>query len=257
MLLPFIEATQVYNAINFNVAAMYPPRFPLTVVNQTIYNMRVAGFMCPSDPESGRVRINNYQLCIGATSNGLSTASNGMFANLLAFGVRDCTDGTSNTIALSEALVGAATNGNHTRQNGVVDATYPAGSQLANVFENPNLLMQALTACSNRWRTSTAANSFTNRRSERWGWGTTGVTMFNTVVPPNSKQHPWSSCRNNCPGCGADGAQIANANSQHPGGVNVTMADGSVRFIKDAVSMQAWWSLGTRAGGEVISSDAY
>ena len=45
--------------------------------------------------------------------------------------------------------------------------------------------------------------------------------------------------------------------SNHPGGVNMSMGDGSVRFIKDTVSIQAWWGLGTRNGGEVISSDAF
>ncbi|MDE2506897.1 MAG: DUF1559 domain-containing protein, partial [Planctomycetota bacterium] len=43
----------------------------------------------------------------------------------------------------------------------------------------------------------------------------------------------------------------------HPGGVNVCFADGSVRFVKSTVSLQAWWGLGTRAGGEVISADSY
>ena len=49
----------------------------------------------------------------------------------------------------------------------------------------------------------------------------------------------------------------ASANSLHPGGVNVCFADGSVHFIKSSVSLQTWWALGTRAGGEVISSDQY
>jgi prepilin-type N-terminal cleavage/methylation domain-containing protein/prepilin-type processing-associated H-X9-DG protein len=49
----------------------------------------------------------------------------------------------------------------------------------------------------------------------------------------------------------------ASANSNHSGGVNVCFADGSVHFIKGTVSLQTWWALGTRAGGEVISSDAY
>jgi hypothetical protein len=35
------------------------------------------------------------------------------------------------------------------------------------------------------------------------------------------------------------------------------MADGSVHFIKDSVSRLTWWALGTRNGGEVISSDSY
>ena len=41
------------------------------------------------------------------------------------------------------------------------------------------------------------------------------------------------------------------------GGVNVCFADGSVHFVKSSVSLQAWWGLGTRNGGEVISSDQY
>src|SRR5262249_31755575 len=43
----------------------------------------------------------------------------------------------------------------------------------------------------------------------------------------------------------------------HPGGVNVCFADGSVRFVKDSVQAQTWWALGSRNGGETVSSDAY
>lgn len=49
----------------------------------------------------------------------------------------------------------------------------------------------------------------------------------------------------------------ASANSLHSGGVNLCFADGSVHFIKSSISLQAWWGLGTRASGEVISSDQY
>jgi prepilin-type processing-associated H-X9-DG protein len=45
--------------------------------------------------------------------------------------------------------------------------------------------------------------------------------------------------------------------SNHSGGVNICMSDGSVRFVKDSVSRPTWWALGTRNGGEVISSDSY
>jgi prepilin-type processing-associated H-X9-DG protein len=43
--------------------------------------------------------------------------------------------------------------------------------------------------------------------------------------------------------------------SGHAGGVNVGMADGSVRFISDSTSLQTWRALGTHSGGEVVSSD--
>jgi prepilin-type processing-associated H-X9-DG protein len=47
------------------------------------------------------------------------------------------------------------------------------------------------------------------------------------------------------------------ARSKHPGGVNVGMADGSVRFIKDTVSLVPWRALSTTRGNEITSSDAY
>ena len=47
------------------------------------------------------------------------------------------------------------------------------------------------------------------------------------------------------------------ARSYHPGGVNVGFADGSVRFAKNSVNITTWNALGTRAGGEVVSSDSY
>ena len=42
-----------------------------------------------------------------------------------------------------------------------------------------------------------------------------------------------------------------------PGGVNVMLADGSVRFVKDSVSPQTWMALGTKSNGEVLTSDSY
>lgn len=43
----------------------------------------------------------------------------------------------------------------------------------------------------------------------------------------------------------------------HPGGVNILMCDGSVRFVKTAVHLSTWSALCSRSFGEVISSDAY
>lgn len=55
----------------------------------------------------------------------------------------------------------------------------------------------------------------------------------------------------------AQQAHYVNAMSNHPGGVNAGMADGSVRFIKDSIAMPTWWALGTKGGGEVISADSF
>ena len=48
-----------------------------------------------------------------------------------------------------------------------------------------------------------------------------------------------------------------NLSSFHPGGANILMCDGSVKFLKDSTNMQVIWALGSRAGGEVISSESF
>jgi prepilin-type processing-associated H-X9-DG protein len=55
----------------------------------------------------------------------------------------------------------------------------------------------------------------------------------------------------------ASRAVLSNADSYHPGGVNCTMADGSVKFIKNSINQTTWWALGTKGNGEVISADSY
>jgi prepilin-type processing-associated H-X9-DG protein len=82
-----------------------------------------------------------------------------------------------------------------------------------------------------------------------------GYTLGNLLLPPNPN-YP------NCRGCSWYGdwdcdPAIHGLSSFHPGGANVGFADGSVRFVKSSTAMQIIWALGTRAGGEVVSSDAY
>ncbi len=47
------------------------------------------------------------------------------------------------------------------------------------------------------------------------------------------------------------------ARSWHPGGVNASMCDGSVKFFKNTVNPVTWMAVGSSRGGEVVSSDAY
>ena len=54
-----------------------------------------------------------------------------------------------------------------------------------------------------------------------------------------------------------DALRVCSFGSQHPGGANFAMADGSVRFLKDTTAMAVLRALGTRAGGEVVSADSY
>ena len=61
----------------------------------------------------------------------------------------------------------------------------------------------------------------------------------------------------NKPGCATSSAfgnvdSFIGPGSFHPGGANLLLMDGSVRFIKDGVALITWNALGTRAGGEVV-----
>jgi prepilin-type processing-associated H-X9-DG protein len=91
----------------------------------------------------------------------------------------------------------------------------------------------------------------------RWATGSPGLSIFNTIVTPNSQQYQWSACRLDCAGCGIDFGAYQNASSNHPGGCNVLMCDGSVRFVKASVAVATWWALGTKDNGDIVSSDSY
>ena len=95
------------------------------------------------------------------------------------------------------------------------------------------------------------------RRYWRWaeadtGYGVSGAP--NNKFRPSYENAPWAQT-------GVTTGNNAGANdelfSYHPGGVNVLMGDGSVRFIKDSISVVTLRALVTLRGGEVISADAY
>ena len=39
--------------------------------------------------------------------------------------------------------------------------------------------------------------------------------------------------------------------------VNIGLADGSVKFVKDSIAPQTWWAVGSRNQGEIVSADAW
>ena len=85
----------------------------------------------------------------------------------------------------------------------------------------------------------------------------TGIT---TTFPPNTKvlytsggttyDIDFNSMREGQTATGITYAAVT-SRSYHTGGVNVLLMDGSVRFIRDGVTLQTWRGLGTPAGGEV------
>src|SRR6202012_5630718 len=112
MLLPYIEQTPLYNAANFNWNCCYDS--PLADrINRTVYNVRIASFLCPSDGIAGQQNINNYLGSIGASTikypgDGNTTGIFRVANSVNSTGsvtIASITDGTSNTIAFGEGIV--------------------------------------------------------------------------------------------------------------------------------------------------------
>jgi prepilin-type N-terminal cleavage/methylation domain-containing protein/prepilin-type processing-associated H-X9-DG protein len=266
-LLPYLEATPVYNAINF---AFDPLVCNSQSFQNTAFLTSIPGFLCPSDPNSGKAGlgfINNYCGSIG-TSIGVvqnyPSSSSGVFSYSTPYGLRDITDGSSNSVAFAESLVGNGGKSAGYRGNGVAGLCY---AWILDASQNPTQTMATIQACNAGWNQALTSGSpyggtinIGVNRGYYWGWGAESMSLINTIIPPSSTQYPWNACRTGCQGCGnydMDHAEIANVSSQHPGGANVTFADGHVQFVKSTLSIPTWWALGTVSGSEVISSDSY
>jgi len=159
----------------------------------------------------------------------------------------------------SERLMGASNNPTVTLadKNNAKRATFQVGVS-ANLNGNDVTgAMNVLNACKALPATTTAVASY--RSGQIWINGHPWGTVFNRYThfgTPNMITCDTSNT--NAQSVGTGGGQVsAPPTSNHPGGVNVCFADGSVKFMKDSVSLPTWWALGTRDGGEVISADSY
>ncbi len=242
-LLPELEQSQVFNALNFAFVpwghdeAFSPP-------NRTALGTRIAVFLCPSDrdgilEEYGLAHV-NYRACAGTLPINLrrpfpaGTAKNsGLFWFQSAVGPGQVRDGLSNTAAFSERCLG---------DPGHAD---PKG-------DHYYLLDYSEEACAGTGPTTTARYAFGSIEwsGQRWGDGNMLYTRYQHIFTPNRV-----SC--NCGDDDYQGAVLVTATSRHPGGVNLLLGDGSVRFVRDAIAGPIWKALGTIAGGEIIPQDAF
>jgi prepilin-type N-terminal cleavage/methylation domain-containing protein/prepilin-type processing-associated H-X9-DG protein len=255
LMLPYLEQTPVYNAINFMWGFHYNVGIPGSAdpIQRTAVVTTINSFLCPSDDGRGR---NNYMLSNGTNfdwwsrpsgQGALSRPTNGQFNGGIA-GIRD---GTSNTIAIAERTRG---DGDQVKRTSS-DIFRAVGIQTnfpTYVLNNPADLAglpAAITQCNNFARSN--PNSTWDWSGFHWAAANYNQTTFNFYLTPNSPNRdcsPWGGV--------ATGYGFFTPRSNHSGGVNVAMADGSVRFVKDSVSQLTWIALGTRDGSEVLSSDA-
>jgi prepilin-type N-terminal cleavage/methylation domain-containing protein/prepilin-type processing-associated H-X9-DG protein len=236
MLLPQLEQRAAFDAINFSL------RYD-AAENSTSRNATIAGFVCPSDaspPQPALGGRTNYMADMGSGivwqeavgGNAALPAPNGLFHGNSSKRFAAVTDGLSNTGMFSERVLA---DGN----NAVVSKT-------ADVFFSPmapTTVDDAVAMCG-AIDVSNLANQFPLFMGAPW---LTGQHVFQHINPPNGR-----SC-----GFFVTNRAVMPPSSMHPGGVNLLLADGSVRFLKDSVAPAPWRALGTIAGGEVVSGDSF
>jgi prepilin-type N-terminal cleavage/methylation domain-containing protein len=244
--LPYIEQTALFNALNFAV----PPFFPDGIgspesedgpgPNFTVAQVWVNAFICPSDFNRmpswpwGQV---NYRSCTGSTWS--ARVSDGMFGQSTRIGPADVRDGLSNTAAMSERL-----RGHDDYQNVDVksDQFRLAAPWTEAAFTEWCATLSDAEAIALPKHYSSATAGLT------WLEGNMSWTRYNHVLTPGHK-----TCVNGVTWNGV----IMTAGSRHDGGVGLLLGDGSVRFVKETVSPPIWRALGTIAGGETVPGDAF
>ncbi|MDR0611860.1 MAG: DUF1559 domain-containing protein [Planctomycetaceae bacterium] len=231
----------------------------------------ISVFLCPSDPVGGVVPGNgvmaatNYRGCIGDTiyyhyenmrpDNGVypfpirGTLSNGLYEIV---GIESITDGTSNTMILSEAGI---TSGWAT----VVESLHGGVAQTTST----EAAGHAGLCLAKRGTGNSILSPVASQIGGRWVDAYPSYTGYYCIIPPNSP-----SCFNNA--AASDYVHVP-ANSYHPGGVNVCFGDGTVRFVSETINAVSsgvtlstqivkgvsgespfgiWGALGTKSAGE-------
>jgi prepilin-type N-terminal cleavage/methylation domain-containing protein/prepilin-type processing-associated H-X9-DG protein len=251
-ILPFLEQSNTHAAINFHLSYSHP-------TNTTVSALVISGFLCPSEvrPEPvahsfGMAASTNYGFCMGDwyVWGGVSGIDNrAAFQVNRARTIASFSDGLSQTMVAAE--VKAQQPYYRDYSGGLSLIRNPA--QVPTPSEDPHTVAPEYNS----------GGSFQRTGHTEWVDGLVHQTGMTTAWTPNRKITRATDPANDIDITGFresnGGSTFAaiNSRSGHPGGVNVLMGDGSVRFLKDTVNGASWRALGTASGGEVVSADAY
>jgi prepilin-type N-terminal cleavage/methylation domain-containing protein len=235
-ILPQMEQTNIYNTIDWNLGQGTSGTDGHGGVNGANPNgarrQIIPAFRCPSDPGTGGVpwirpdgvavtgaaanagyAPTNYAAAVGVITR-LNASPPGLFGQNTRRSMRDVTDGTSNTVCVSEIVIGfyrvdTNDNGNNTP---CIDGP-----------KNTSSTVQAGMS----WFYSYFPQS----------------AFFTSYLPPNGKVLD----------CGVNSDRVnAASRSVHTGGVQCLLTDGSVRFVSENLDVATWGRLGNIADGQVI-----
>ena len=196
--------------------------------NKKIITAKISGLQCPSDPSVSKSFNEDGSCSSAAPPYGRSSYAgnfgrgqmeavdhiDGVFGYNHGAKLRDITDGTSQTLLVSELIVGGICS-----VRGAV--AYDEGPVFMQDYTPNSRAMDMV-----RWCDSTDGMPGAVAPCENTD-GNSGVLVLKNMVLHNSR-------------------------SMHPGGVNTGMCDGSVNFVVDNISLDIWQAMGTPAGEEVI-----
>lgn len=252
-LLPYIDLTPAYSALNFSrpgasdvLQGHESTLFVPDASNHTVARLVVSTFMCSSDPiqAQGPWAGTNYRTNLGvlmpaetATSHVPNESTNGAFTLLpTALGPPSFSDGLSHTVFFGEKNRGAPT----TSFNRFVgywinySSTYTTLKELIATCNSPNA----------------EPDSFQNDVGNLWLHPFYRYTFYNHNLGPNSGIPDCVGSWNSADPAIGNGAFAAR--SYHPGRVNVVFGDGHATSIENTIETHVWRALATRAGNELL-----
>jgi prepilin-type N-terminal cleavage/methylation domain-containing protein/prepilin-type processing-associated H-X9-DG protein len=269
-----LEQNAMYNSLNF-IYGTWDSQ------NTTVSESAVSTLVCPSEDKGapnwpgtklnymanlgGPSDIMTWSGCIVALKNDARGNSGGLMnGNCASFGTESVTDGTSNTAMISERLVGLYNwaapvyPGNRLALRFLFNTSFTVNSDTM----NPQEALQFVQTCKGMPGTTSANISSTGYLGFLWPSAACNTNEansgYNHFMPPNTLSCMAGNSQDGTGNPALGGYQDAiTATSNHPGGVNVGFADGSVRFVKDSIGVQTWWALGSRNQGEILSADSY
>lgn len=236
-LLPYMEQDNVYKLIDFTANWNAPS-------NAVACAAIVKSYYCPSDPGLSQVPTgwapSSYRANEGSsnvfkavpTNATVLPQPNGPFFLASSYRIADITDGTSNTAAFSERLIGDFSNAIVSPQTDgyIVPGPTPMDPDAAylacQAIDVQNLVYQGY-----------------SNNGAPWLAGAHSSTCFNMAQPPFSRQCAF----------GSNATQVSPASSGHGVGVNLLMCDGSLRFVVKTIDVATWRAMGSRNGGEIVS----
>jgi prepilin-type N-terminal cleavage/methylation domain-containing protein/prepilin-type processing-associated H-X9-DG protein len=249
-LLPYIEQDNIFKLYsNFGPQPTsgiqysgVPNTGPAGTAN-AVTNKFIKTLSCPSDARGG----SGNTWTNGAGNNFTKHNYVANFGNTVRRGLNvdstftACTVGTAGCFAYGGAPYKV------TAANGTADALQPVGLlQITDGTSNTLMFSEILTG----------GQTPIDLRGVIW-WGPS--CAFTTFYQPNSSAADQYQTVTDCNvadllvPCRQNGFTMNVARSQHSGGVNTAMCDGSVRFYTNSINVTAWRALGTAQGGEVIS----